>query len=147
MAIKSEWILFILGFATAVLCFSLFATFQTYQVNDRTIIANTLIESYDTLGRVSCESQSMGLMLDCKSTTLYYKQLRPEDPVYEGRVYLYEKDADTLVIHRLMGSIGLDNEQYIFKGDANEYYDDELVNRSQILYELKAITYSYEDTQ
>ena len=94
-----------------------------------------MIENVLTSTGISCGSNSMGLVLNCKDTVY----LKEEKRLREGELYVYEKGNIT-VVHRLIkdctrGCFGL-----IFKGD-NNLKPDKIVNKSQILGRIVRVDY------
>ncbi len=88
--------------------------------------------------RISCKSDSMGLIINCKDI-VYSQLLGLNDTMVEGRIYIYKKGAKE-VIHRLVKCLDDSCNEMIFKGD-NNYIADKLVLRSQIVKEVVQIGY------
>ena len=90
----------------------------------------------DYLMNISCASDSMGLIVPCKS------KLVSEDYNNEslklGQIYIY-KFEDKWISHRLVACVDKDCNVTVFKGDNNEIA--EFVNKSQIGYYVKGINY------
>jgi hypothetical protein len=93
--------------------------------------------NYDRVSTVDCESNSMGLTINCDDQA--YIQHIDTDSVFElGGIYIYTKGNKT-IIHRLVYCIDVDCNQTIFKGDNNAYGEE--VNRSQIIGKVIKVAY------
>ena len=98
-------------------------------VTEDSIVAKYLY-NFDTF-KTKCGSDSMGRVIDCVDT-LYQRRIRNGTKLYEGRIYVYEKNETRNVIHRLVKCLDTDCNRSIFIGD-NNYIADKIVNRSQII--------------
>jgi len=80
----------------------------------------------DHVSGVSCDSDSMGLSVNCHDE-FYSRYVDGVEPLRVGEIYLYH-DGNDSIIHRLV--FDLKNGSLIFKGDNNERA--ELVDRSMV---------------
>ena len=93
-----------------------------------------------TTARTKCNSNSMGLMMDCNDK-LYIQKVKPNEQLKIGQVYIYPHWKDNIsVIHRLVACQNENCTKLIFKGDQNSRADP-VINRSQITHILKKIEY------
>jgi len=86
-----------------------------------------LSDPYNLHHSISCDSDSMGLGINC-GDEFYSRTIDPVEPLSAGEIYIFRDDDNESVIHRLV--FRLDNGSLIFKGDNNEV--GELVDRSQV---------------
>jgi len=84
--------------------------------------------NYDRISEVGCDSDSMGLTMDC-GDQVYLKYITVSDRLRPGSIYVYE-DGNTSVVHRLVICVDTDCNMTVFKGDNN--YIAELVDRRNI---------------
>lgn len=89
---------------------------------------------------IDCNSNSMGMAMDCNDKTLNTVVHR-WDWLYEGDVYIYkepinETDYD-LIVHRLIYKIN--DTHLVFKGDNNKR--GELVRRKNVMYHVEGVEY------
>lgn len=96
------------------------------------------MKRYEYYAPISCESDSMGLTLDCKDTA-YGEVVRANDEIIRGDIYVYES-GNSSVIHRLVNCVNNDcSGTLVFKGDANRVA--EFVNRTKLRYHIIRIDY------
>jgi len=79
--------------------------------------------------KVSCGSDSMGLTFGC-GDLLYYRDVKKNEELMPGDIYIYRKDNDTKVVHRLIECVDIDCNLTVFKGDNNAV--GELVERKDV---------------
>lgn len=97
-------------------------------ITDHLIEGDILGDHYDRVGLISCDSDSMGLSINCGDVA-YSKSITIDEELVLGEIYLYKlPDINNSVIHRYVLDLG--NGSLIFKGDNNEYA--ELVNREWV---------------
>lgn len=91
--------------------------------------------------RISCKTNSMGLLTDCNSKA-QVRELQEDEKLKLGSIYIFKKPSNQskLIIHRLVGCVDENCTKLIFKGDNNKVID-EFVNRSQVLYFVEGIKY------
>ena len=89
--------------------------------------------------KISCESDSMGLIMNCKDT-IYSKLVTEKTKLREGRIYTYRVNENKSRIHRLLKCLDKKCTKLLFKGDANRFVD-KIVNRNQIEKEVYQIKY------
>lgn len=89
---------------------------------------------------VGCDSDSMGLVIDCLNRH-YVKEVAGESDMVLGQIYVFNRSEDnTPTMHRYVldctdGCFG-----YIFKGD-NNYIADDPVPSDKIRYHLVEVRY------
>lgn len=131
-----------------VLCISLFSMFfalgvlgctwliiKHTQFNTLEVIENVL--NTDHVSRIGCDSDSMGLTLNC-GDKVYSREVKNDESLLKGHIYIYEKGNQSIV-HRLVACIDQDCNQTVFKGDNNQVA--EFVNRSQIKKKVLQVEY------
>lgn len=106
--------------------------------------------SYDRIGNITCNSDSMGLMFRC-GDLVYKTTVSLNDSVYRGRVYTYNK-TNSSVIHRLTGCYTMENNSVVddpecndflvFTGDNNRRSDDIVQRESILLQEVQYVKYN-----
>lgn len=89
-------------------------------------------------GIVGCNSNSMGLTIRCNDKT-FGRSINSSERLELGRIYVYKKDENTSVVHRLVYCDDASCQQPVFKGDNNLYA--EKINRSQIIYVVDYTAY------
>lgn len=87
---------------------------------------------------ISCETQSMGLTLNCKDN-LFTELITESSVLIEGDIYIYNRNGQTIV-HRLVKCLDNQCNQSIFKGD-NNYVADDIVEKSQIFAKVYGIEF------
>ena len=97
----------------------------------------SILNQEPVLVNITCESNSMGLLMPCnsKASVIPYKN----ELLHLGRIYVYEVNSTYFIIHRLVGCVDKDCNRTIFKGDNNLI--SELINKSQIKYIVTAINF------
>jgi len=88
--------------------------------------------------KVSCGSDSMGLTFGC-GDLLYYRDVKKNEELMPGDIYIYRKDNDTKVVHRLIECVDIDCNLTVFKGDNNAV--GELVERKDVLRKIESVRY------
>ena len=88
--------------------------------------------------KVSCGSDSMGLTFGC-GDLLYYRDVKRDEELLPGEIYVYRKDDETKVVHRLVECVDVDCELMVFKGDNNAV--GELVEREQVTKKIESVRY------
>jgi hypothetical protein len=94
---------------------------------------------------VLCDTDSMGLTIDC-SHTIYGKKVLPKEQLRRGGIYVYDDGRENVrTIHRLVACYKIIeeilvndvfcSETLIFKGD-NNYYADDPISRDKVLYKV-----------
>ncbi len=78
---------------------------------------------------ISCDSQSMGLSLNCKDS-LFTELVTENSMLIEGDIYIYTKN-EKIIVHRLVKCLDDQCNRSIFKGD-NNYVADDIVEKSKI---------------
>lgn len=99
---------------------------------------NLLVEEENLIvTKMSCDSDSMGLMFNCGDRIIKRKLNETEKPII-GKVYTYAKGKQS-IIHRLVLCIDNDCNTTIFKGDNNK--KAETVKREDITHEVLGVNY------
>jgi len=88
--------------------------------------------------RVKCGSDSMGLTFGC-GDLLYYRDIKKNEKLTPGDIYIYRKDNDTKVVHRLIECVDIDCNLTVFKGDNCAV--GELVERNQVIQKIESVRY------
>jgi len=88
--------------------------------------------------KVGCGSDSMGLTFGCDDL-LYYRDVKRNEELTPGDIYIYRKDNESKVVHRLIECVDVDCELMVFKGDNNAV--GELVERKQVLQKIESVRY------
>ena len=96
-----------------------------------------MVIKFDGVGETSCDSDSMGLTLNCRDK-IYYNYVSKNEPLELGMIYLYKKD-NKIIIHRLVQCLDENCSIAVFKGDNN--YIAEFVNRTQIIKKVEWVNY------
>jgi len=104
-------------------------------------LENKVVETTPRELKISCETNSMGLLTDCNSKA-QVKELEENKKLKLGNIYIFKKPSNTstLIMHRLVGCVDENCTKLIFKGDNNKVIDD-FVNRSEVLYYVEGIKY------
>lgn len=78
-----------------------------------------------------------------KGDVLLYNEVDEDDMLWTGRIYAYEKNESTTVLHRLISSyVAEDGEEYlIFKGD-NNIVADKPITRDKVVRELIGVCFN-----
>ena len=106
-----------------------------------TIIAdfdNVELAKMDGSVRVQCGSDSMGLTFRC-GDLLYYTDVKKDEELVPGNIYIYRKEDGGKVVHRLIECVDVDCELTVFKGDNNAV--GELVERNNVLQKIESVRY------
>jgi len=106
-----------------------------------TVIAdfdNVELAKMDGSVRVQCGSDSMGLTFGCNDL-LYYTEVKKDEELVPGDIYIYRKDDDSKVVHRLIECIDIDCNLTVFKGDNNAV--GEFVERKDVLQKIESVRY------
>ena len=106
-----------------------------------TIIAdfdNVELAKMDGSVRVQCGSDSMGLTFGC-GDLLYYTDVKKDEELVPGNIYIYRKEDGGKVVHRLIECVDVDCELTVFKGDNNAV--GELVERNNVLQKIESVRY------
>ena len=90
--------------------------------------------------RVQCGSDSMGLTFGCNDL-LYYTEVKKDEELVPGDIYIYRKDDDSKVVHRLIECIDIDCNLTVFKGDNNAV--GEFVERKDVLQKIESVRYRW----
>ena len=93
---------------------------------------------YDGVTKITCGSDSMGLTFGC-GDLLYYRNVKKDEELVPGEIYIYRKDDGNKVVHRLVECIDIDCELMVFKGDNNAV--GELVEREQVTKKIESVRY------
>jgi len=118
----------IIVFNSVLLGFLIFSSFKPLNI--------VHMMEYDTISKISCGSDSMGLIFDC-SDKVYERYLKENERLVEGEIYAYEKGNNT-IIHRLVYCI--DNcSTAIFKGDNNRV--GEKIKRENVIAQVIGVQY------
>lgn len=89
--------------------------------------------------RVSCNSDSMGLVVGCNDQLIMEEAT--EDNMQEGSIYVFESPNNNgTVVHRLVKDCRQSCTGLIFKGD-NNYIADKVINQSDVLYKVEGVNY------
>ena len=88
--------------------------------------------------KVECGSDSMGLTFGCNDL-LYYRDVGKNEKLVPGDIYIYRKDDDNKVVHRLIECVDIDCNLTVFKGDNNAV--GELVERDNVLQKIESVRY------
>jgi hypothetical protein len=96
------------------------------------------LQKYDSISRVGCKSDSMGLSLDCNDR-LYMRNLKKNHTFTVGDIYIYQ-DEDSVVVHRLVKCLDDGCNKLIFKGD-NNHVADPIINRSDVVSKVVQVEY------
>jgi len=88
--------------------------------------------------RIKCGSDSMGLTFGC-GDLLYYRNVKKDEELIPGDIYIYRKDNDDNIVHRLIECVDIDCNLTVFKGDNNAV--GEFVNKSQIIRKVESVRY------
>ena len=126
-----------IGFILALSSIALFVEYAEYK--EEIVLGKTIIQSFDTIGILGCDSNSMGLTLNCRDT-VYKQKVDQNETLYLGNIYTYRSWDNVSVIHRLVGCKDPDCNVAIFKGDNNRIV--EFVNRSMIEYRVTMVEYT-----
>jgi hypothetical protein len=97
----------------------------------------TDVTDYDYVSRIDCDSNSMGLTINCDDIA-YISLLKEGETLYPGYLYSYKK-KNYNVLHRLVYCLDSDCNMSIFKGDNNAV--GEKVNRSMINGRVVSVKY------
>ena len=89
--------------------------------------------------QITCDSQSMGLLLDCEDT-VFSRILDDEEKLKEGKIYKYRNTKGYYIIHRLVKCLDENCETLVFKGD-NNFIADNIIQRSEVEHEVVQIRY------
>ena len=106
-----------------------------------TVIAdfdNVELAKMDGSMRVQCGTGSMGLTFGCDDL-IYYRDIEKNEQFIPGDIYIYKKDDDSKVVHRLIECVDIDCNITVFKGDNNAV--GEFVNKSQIIRKVESVRY------
>lgn len=120
---RNEWLLIIVFFIFGVECVFFGSTpeFQT-------------IVKGETIFRMSCDSNSMGLTLNCNDQVIAKKF---NENLKLGEIYVYKGENNSNVVHRLVYCIDPNCNETVFKGDNNLY--GEKVLKENITHWVKTI--------
>ena len=88
--------------------------------------------------KVACGSDSMGLTFGCEDL-LYYRDIKNNEELTLGDIYVYRKDNGDNVVHRLIECVDIDCELMVFKGDNNAV--GELVEKQQVIKKVESVRY------
>lgn len=97
--------------------------------------------NYDSYGYV-VGTGSMLPFID-KGDMLFYREVSDNELLWNGEIYVYQKQENVTVLHRLIAQyIGEDGEKYlIFKGD-NNIQSDQPILRSAVKRELVGVCFN-----
>lgn len=129
-----------IGILILICVFCLIEGYMLALVSPETIefdVKDLKLAKYDYHNSVSCESDSMGLTLDCNDEA-YGNIVQKRDRLIVGDIYVYRRE-NTSIIHRLVRCLDKDCNVSVFKGDNNKVA--EFVNRSQIRYHIVRVNY------
>jgi len=101
-------------------------------------VASVELTKLDGSIKVECGSDSMGLTFGCNDL-LYYRDVKKGEILVPGDIYIYRKDDDNKVVHRLIECVDIDCELTVFKGDNNAV--GELVERKNVLQKIESVRY------
>ena len=96
------------------------------------------LTKYDGVIKVQCGSDSMGLTFGC-GDLLYYRDVKKNEELVPGDIYIYRKDDGNKTVHRLVECVDIDCNLTVFKGDNNAV--GELVNRSNVIQKIESVRY------
>jgi len=99
---------------------------------------NVELAKMDGSMRVQCGTGSMGLTFGCDDL-IYYRDIEKNEQFIPGDIYIYKKDDDSKVVHRLIECVDIDCNITVFKGDNNAV--GEFVNKSQIIRKVESVRY------
>ena len=123
------WICFLgIGFFSALL-------FKAVLIVD---VESVELTKLDGSVKVECGSDSMGLTFGCNDL-LYYRDVGKNEKLVPGDIYIYRKDDDNKVVHRLIECVDIDCNLTVFKGDNNAV--GELVERNNVLQKIESVRY------
>lgn len=118
-----------------------FITFKAFTVQGYDIKMVDVLD-VDKIDKVGCESNSMGMTLNCDDV-VYGEYLEEGKPLDVGGIYVYEKkdfnNETYKVVHRLIKCVDYDCNMTVFKGDANVV--GEFVKKEDIIYKVVRVTY------
>ena len=110
-----------------------------FLVDDENKVEQLNASEYLIKSQISCDSQSMGLLLNCKDT-IFSRILDEEEKLKEGKIYKYRSPNGYYVIHRLVKCIDENCDLLVFKGD-NNFIADTIIQRSEVEHEVVQIRY------
>lgn len=115
-----------IGFCIAHLLFGITIDFTTLET-----------QRYNRIGRVTCDSNSMGLTINCNDR-LYERAVNKDEKLQIGAIYAYE-DGNSSIVHRLIECEDENCSIAIFKGDNN--MKGEKVLRENITHQIEKVEY------
>jgi hypothetical protein len=128
---NDKLLFFVMGLLSVSSLLLLVSAFTPTPVVDELFAGDLLGDHYDRVGLINCETDSMGLSINCGDVT-YSRNVGFDDELELGEIYIYkDPEANHSVIHRLV--LELSNGSLVFKGDNNEW--GELVPREWVLAE------------
>lgn len=89
---------------------------------------------------VSCESDSMGNTIRCNDNAITNRFDPLKDKLEEGKIYVYKRWDDKLIIHRLVLCLDEKCNKTVFKGDNNKR--GEIVHKKDIKFVVRGVEYS-----
>ena len=110
-----------------------------YLVNNGSKVEPLNSTDYLLRSQVSCDSQSMGLLISCKDTLLS-RILEEDEKLIEGRIYKYRSPSGYYKVHRLVKCLDENCSTLVFKGD-NNFRADPIVSRHKVEQEVVQIRY------
>ena len=114
------------------------ATLERPHYTPMYVVDNILEMDYDHRGKVTCDSNSMGVGLDCDDM-IYGNHVTEDSVMIPGEIYTFHNDHNGSTVHRLAYCLDDNCNQMIFRGDNNK--QGELVNRSQIISHVTMVRY------